>query len=239
MLMLQNQKIVIIGGSSGIGLETAKQAIALGAEVIIASRSEDKLQKAKEQLGAKAAAYTLDTTDEQQVQAFFEKIGTFDHLVVSAAETSGGSFLHTDTAQARQLFENKFWGQYYAAKYGAPNIAANGSITLFSGVVAYKSMVGSSVLGAVNAAVSSLGQTLALELAPIRVNIVSPGIIDTPSRSKMAEDARNDFYTAVAGKLPVKRVGKAEDVAQSVLYLLQNGFVTGTVLHTEGGHILT
>lgn len=91
--MLDNQKIVIIGGSSGIGLETAKQAVALGAEVIIASRSKEKLQKAKESLGSKVSVYTLDTTDEQQVEAFFEKVGTFDHLVVSAAETSGGSFL--------------------------------------------------------------------------------------------------------------------------------------------------
>src|SRR6478735_8364244 len=118
--MLKGKKIVIIGGSSGIGFETAQ---------------------------------------EQQVQSFFEKVGQFDHLVVSAAETSGGSFLHTNTAQARQLFENKFWGQYYAAKYGAPKILPHGSITLFSGVVAYKSMVGSSILGAVNAAVSNLGQT--------------------------------------------------------------------------------
>ncbi|UIO43033.1 SDR family oxidoreductase [Brevibacillus brevis] len=236
--MLHNQKIVIIGGSSGIGLETAKQAVALGAEVIIASRSEEKLQKAKESLGSKASAYTLDITDEQQVQAFFEKVGTFDHLVVSAAETSGGSFLQTDTAQARKLFDNKFWGQYYAAKYGAPKISTNGSITLFSGVVAYKAMIGSSALGAVNAAVSNLGQTLALELAPIRVNIVSPGIIDTPSRSKMPEDVRENFYATLADKLPVKRVGQAKDVAQSVLYLLQNSFVTGTVLHVEGGHIL-
>ncbi|WP_179035858.1 SDR family oxidoreductase [Paenibacillus sp. URB8-2] len=234
--MLHNQKVVIIGGSSGIGLEAAKQVIALGGEVIIASRSEEKLQNVKDQLGAKAVAYTLDTTDEQQVQSFFEKIGTFDHLVVSAAITSGGSFLHTETAQARQLFESKFWGQYYAAKYGAPNISPNGSITLFSGVVAYKAMIGSSVLGAVNAAISNLGQTLALELAPIRVNILSPGIIDTPSRSKMPEDARNDFYASVAGKLPVQRVGTAEDTAQGVLYLIQNGFVTGTVLHVDGGH---
>lgn len=237
--MLKDKKVVIIGGSSGIGLESAKQLIAQGAEVIIASRSEEKLQNAKEQLGVRATAYILDTTQEQQVQSFFEKIGQFDHLVVSAAETSGGSFLQTDTVQARKLFENKFWGQYYAAKYGASKILPNGSIILFSGVVAYKSMVGSAILGAVNAAISNLGQTLALELAPIRVNIVSPGIIDTPSRSKMPEEARNNFYNTVENKLPVKRIGKAEDVAQSVLYLLQNSFVTGTVLHVEGGHILT
>ncbi|PGX75474.1 SDR family oxidoreductase [Priestia megaterium] len=237
--MLKGKKIVIIGGSSGIGFETAKQVIAQGAEVIIASRSKNKLQNAKEQLGARATAFILDTTQEQQVQSFFEKVGQFDHLVVSAAETSGGSFLHTNTAQARQLFESKFWGQYYAAKYGAPKILPHGSITLFSGVVAYKSMVGSSILGAVNAAVSNLGQTLALELAPIRVNIISPGIIDTPSRSKMPEEPRNHFYATVGNKLPVKRIGRAEDVAQSVLYLLQNSFVTGTVLHVEGGHILS
>ncbi|RNB85888.1 SDR family oxidoreductase [Brevibacillus fluminis] len=236
--MLQNQKVVIIGGSSGIGLETAEQAIAKGAEVVIASRSGEKLRKAVEQLGSRASWFTLDTTQELEVQAFFEKVGAFDHLVVTAAETSGGPFLQTDTVQVRKLFDNKFWGQYYAAKYGAPNISANGSITLFSGVVAYKAMVGSSALGAVNAAVSNLGQTLALELAPIRVNVVSPGIIDTPSRSKMPEASRNQFYETVAGKLPVKRVGQAEDVAQAVFYLLQNTFVTGTVLHVEGGHIL-
>lgn len=120
--MLKDKKVVMIGGSSGIGLESAKQLIAHGAEVIIASRSEDKLRNAKEQLGDRATAYTLDTTQEQQVQSFFEKIGQFDHLVVSAAETSGGSFLQTDTALARKLFENKFWGQYYAAKYGASKI---------------------------------------------------------------------------------------------------------------------
>lgn len=236
--MLQDKKVVIIGGSSGIGFESAKQAIAEGAEVIIASRSNEKLRNAVEQLGDKATAFILDITQEQQVQSFFEKVGQFDHLVVSAAETSGGSFLQTDTAQARQLFENKFWGQYNAVKYGAPKILSHGSITLFSGVVAYKSMIGSSILGAVNAAVSNLGQTLALELAPIRVNIVSPGIIDTPSRSKMPEEERNHFYAKIGNKLPVKRIGRAEDVAQSVLYLLQNSFVTGTVLHVEGGHIL-
>lgn len=236
--MLHNQKVVIIGGSSGIGLETARQALEQGAEVIIASRSAAKLKDAKERLNGSVSSYVLDTTDEEQVRGFFEEIGTYDHLVVSAAETSGGKFLETDSAASRQLFENKFWGQYYAAKYGSLQLTANGSITLFSGVVAYKTMVGSAALGAVNAAVSNLGQTLALELAPIRVNVVSPGIIDTPSRSKMSQDAREQFYNAVAGKLPVNRVGAASDVAQSVLYLIQNTFVTGTVLHVDGGHRL-
>lgn len=236
--MLDHQKIVIIGGSSGIGLETARQAVALGAQVVIASRKEHKLRQAQEQLGSEASAHVLDTAQEGKVREFFEEIGSFDHLVITAAETSGGAFLEMETAKARQLFENKFWGQYHAVKYGAPRISANGSITLFSGVVAFKSMAGSSVLGAVNAAVANLGQTLALELAPVRVNVVSPGIIDTPSRSQMSDEARNRFYAAIADKLPVKRVGTAEDVAQSVLYLISNSFVTGTVLHVEGGHLL-
>nr|WP_193580864.1 SDR family oxidoreductase [Paenibacillus aceris] len=220
-------------------METAQKAIALGAQVIIASRSEEKLNKAKELLGSQAQVYVLDTTNESEVQSFFEKLGSCDHLVISAAETSGGSFLQSETKQARALFENKFWGQYHASKYGAPALSPNGSITLFSGVVAYKPMVGSALLGAVNAAISNLGQTLALELAPLRVNVVSPGIIDTPARSKMAEAARKQFYETVGEKLPVKRVGFAEEVAQSVLYLIQNPFVTGTVLHVDGGHRLT
>ncbi|MEC0177511.1 SDR family oxidoreductase [Paenibacillus favisporus] len=238
MLKLNHQKAVIIGGSSGIGLETAKLLSDAGAEVIIASRSGEKLQKAKEDLGPAAEAYMLDITREEEVRSFFESVGPFDHLIVTAAETSGGPFLHTETAQARKLFDNKFWGQYYAAKFGTPHIRSKGSITLFSGVVAYKTMPGSSVLGAVNAAISNLGQTLALELAPLRVNIVSPGIIDTPSRSQMPDEARREFYAAVGGKLPVQRVGTAEEVAQGVLFLIQNSFVTGTVLHVEGGHTL-
>ncbi|MHA6531770.1 SDR family oxidoreductase [Paenibacillus sp. BAC0078] len=238
--MLTGQKVVIIGGSSGIGLETAKLAAAAGAEVVIASRSAHKLEQAREAIGpdAKVSSYALDITNEDQVQSFFGELEAFDHLVVSAAETSGGAFLTTATSASRKLMENKFWGQYYAAKYAAPKLNPHGSITLFSGVVAFKAMAGSSMLGAVNAAVANLGQTLALELAPLRVNIVSPGIIDTPSRAGMAAEARNAFYSSIAGKLPVQRVGTAADVAQGVLYLIHNGFVTGTVLHVEGGHTL-
>ncbi|WP_379156593.1 SDR family oxidoreductase [Paenibacillus sp. sgz5001063] len=238
--MLEGQKIVIIGGSSGIGLATAQLAAVDGAEVVLASRSEGKLEQAKAVLGpgANVVTYTLDVTDEDQVRSLFAELGAFDHLVVTAAETKGGPFLTTPTSASRQLMDNKFWGQYYAAKYAAPNLNPRGSITLFSGVVAFKAMAGSSVLGAVNAAVANLGQTLALELAPLRVNTVSPGIIDTPSRAGMTEETRSAFYKSTAAKLPVQRVGTALDVAEGVLYLIRNGFVTGTVLHVEGGHTL-
>ncbi|SDJ10783.1 Enoyl-(Acyl carrier protein) reductase [Natribacillus halophilus] len=157
---------------------------------------------------------------------------------MTAGIATYGNFLETDTSQDRDLFEGKFWEQYNVAKYGAPNVAEDGSIIFFSGVVAYKAMEGASALSAVNAAVSTLGQTLALELAPKRVNVVSPGVIDTPSRYGMAEEDRKAFYDAVGGQLPMNRVGQPEDVAESVIYLLRNGFSTGETLHVEGGHRL-
>lgn len=236
--MFQNKRIVIIGGSSGIGLAAAKLVVAQGGEVIIASRSSEKLEKAKMELDGQVKSYVLDITKEEEVKLFFANVGTIDHLVVTAAETAGGSFLLSDTETDKKMFDNKYWGQYYATKYGAKTISPEGSITLFSGIVAYKAMVGSATLSAINAAVAALGKTLALELAPIRVNVISPGIIDTPSRSKMPEVSRNEFYMGVANKLPVKRVGEADDVAKGILYLLSNSFVSGTVLHVDGGHTL-
>lgn len=235
---LQNKKIVIIGGSSGIGFESAKRAVNQGAEVIIAGRSEEKLQKAKAEIGSNTTTYSLDFTKEEDVKTFFETIGKIDSLVVTAGIATYGNFLETETSQDRQLFDGKFWGQYHAAKYGAPNVSKDGSIILFSGVVAFKAMEASSALGAVNAAISSLGRSLALELAPVRVNVVSPGVVDTPSRYEMSPEEREEFYNGVAEGLPLNRVGQPEDVAEGVIYLLRNNFTTGEILHIEGGHRL-
>jgi len=237
-MKLKNKKIVIIGGSSGIGLESAKLAVEQGAEVVIAGRSEEKLQKAKAEIDSKITTYSLDFTQEENVKNFFDEIGELDSLVVTAGIATYGNFIETSTSQDRQLFDGKFWGQYHAAKYGAPNLSKDGSIILFSGVVAFKAMEGSSALGAVNAAIASLGRTLALELAPVRVNVISPGVVDTPSRYDMSLEERKEFYNGVAEGLPLNRVGQSEDVAESVIYLLRNNFSTGEILHVEGGHRL-
>ncbi|EST13309.1 SDR family oxidoreductase [Sporolactobacillus laevolacticus] len=234
---MKNERVVIIGGSSGIGFEIAKLAVQKEAEVIIAGRTINKLKAAQKQLG-NVTYYSLDVEDEAAVKDFFAKIGEINHLAVPAAKTGGGKFLETETITARQLFDNKFWGQYYAAKYGAPNIRKGGSIVLFSGVVAFKHMIGASALGALNAAIANLGQTLALELAPIRVNVISPGIIDTPARASMNESDRAAYYQNVAAQLPVERVGLPEDVAKSAIHAMENGFMTGNIIHVDGGHHL-
>ncbi|GMA07732.1 short chain dehydrogenase [Tetragenococcus halophilus subsp. flandriensis] len=235
---LNGKKIVIVGGSSGIGLASAKKAVDQGAEVIIVSRSSEKLAEAKQEIGKDITSYTADMTKENEMEDLFAEIGTFDHLVVTAGTATYGNFLDTEVSEARALFDNKFWGQYIAVKYGVPRLSEEGSVTLFSGVVAFKAMVGSAALGAVNASIANLGQTLALELAPIRVNVVSPGIIDTPSRYGMPEVERKEFYQDMAEQLPLKRVGQADDVADSVIYLMKNSFVTGEIVHNEGGHRL-
>lgn len=235
-MSVEGKKVVITGGSSGIGMATAKALIAQGANVAIASRSPEKLKRASELLGPKAETYSLDVTREWDVKDFFEEVGPFDHLVTAAGPEAGDKpILQLNTAAARSMFESKFWGQYYAAKYGAPKIQDGGSITMFSGWISRKPMAGLSTFAAIDGAIESLIRILALELAPIRVNAVTPGAIETPLWNSMPEDDRRATLNAFAAALPVKRVGKPEDVKKAVLYLIDNGFTTGAVIDVDGG----
>ena len=233
-MSLKNKKIVIIGGSSGIGLATAKAASAKGANVVIASRSQEKLENASAEIGSNCIVFPLDFSLEESVKTFFDQCGQFDHLVTTAMIGAGGPFLEFETETARKVFDSKFWGQYYAAKYGAPQINPGGSITFFSGVASQKPNPGRGAIAAINGAIEGLCRTLAVELSPIRVNVISPGLIATPLYDKMPDDDRASFFNSMADKLPVKRVGAAEDVAQTVLYLMNNGF-TGSVFEVNGG----
>lgn len=235
-MSMQAKKVVITGGSSGIGLATAKELVAAGAQVVIAGRSAQKLEQASVMLGPLAETYTLDVTKEREVEDFFAKVGSFDHLVTAAGPEAGDKpVLQLQTAAARNMFESKFWGQYYAAKYGAPKLRDEASITLFSGWISRKPMVGLSTFAAIDGAIESLTRVLALELAPIRVNAVVPGAIETPLWHSIPETQRREILDSFAVSLPVKRVGQAEDVSKAVLYLIDNGFTTGAVIDIDGG----
>ncbi len=234
-MRFKDQKIVIIGGSSGIGLAIAKMAAAEGATVVIASRSEEKLRKAAAQVQGIVETVTVNITDEDSIKALFEKVGDFRHLTTPGSEAPMGAFLELDTKSARAGFDSKFWGQYHAARHGARRMRPGGSITFFAGLWSQRPVPGSSVVTAINSAIEGLGRALALELAPIRVNTISPGITDTPIYSGMQAEDKEALFKKVASSIPVKRVGKPEDIAQAVLFLMDNAYTTGSTLYVDGG----
>ena len=236
--MLTGKRAVFIGGSSGMGLAAAQLALKVGAQVVIAGRSREKLEQAKKEMGGRAEALSLDATDEAAVKAFFQQVGTFDHLVTTITSGERKAFLKLDMAVAKAHFDGKFWGQWLAAKYGAPQIKAGGSITFFSGIWSHRPPAEVAVVAAMNSGIEGLTRALAVELAPLRVNAVAPGLIDTPLYASMPVEVREGMFAAYGAAAPAKRVGRPEDVAQTVVYLMANAFTTGTTIFVDGGYTL-
>ncbi len=238
-MLLAHKRIIIIGGGSGMGLATAIAATAAGARVVIASRSRDKLEKARRVIGGDTEVMPLDVMDEAAVRAFFHRVGEFDHLTTPGNVAAGGPFLTRDTAAVRADFDSKFWGQYLAAKYGAPLIRPGGSIVLFSGIYSQRPSAGVSGVAAINSAIEGLTRGLAVELAPIRVNAVSPGLVDnTPIFDAMPKEAKDEMFQRFAAAVPLNRAGQPEEIAQTVLYLMSNTLTTGSTLYVDGGYTL-
>lgn len=235
-MSVQGKKVVIIGGTSGIGLATAKAAIAAGAEVVIASRSAQKLATAKADIGGKIDAQTIDLMAESSIHDFFQNMGQIDHLVISAGSVKTGPIRELAFNDAVDSMTSKFWGPYLAAKYAQVN--PDTSITLFSGILSRRPSPGFAALASINAAVEGLGRALALELAPVRVNVISPGLVETPVYEGMPPAQRQAYFESMAKQLPVKRIGTPEDIAATVLHLMQNGYTTGTVVDVDGGSLL-
>ena len=232
-------RVVVVGGSSGIGLATAKAAAGVGAAVVVAGRSEERLREAVEGMGAakeRVEARAVDLTQKGDVEAFFAGLGEIDHLVLPGSSVTTGTLKELDLAEARASMDSKFWGPYVAVRHARVDEA--GSVTLFSGALSRRPAPGTAALSAVNAAIEALGRALALELAPVRVNVVSPGLVDTPAYGGMPAEQREAMYRAAADRLPVGRVGAAEDAAATALYLMQNGFSTGAVVDVDGGGLI-
>lgn len=233
---LTGKKIIVLGGTSGFGLATAKAAATAGASVIIASRSQQNVDKALNELPSGITGATVDVTDEAALQSFFNQIGSFDHLVVTAGDSMPA--FEPNYQQARQTFEVRFWGAYLAAKTAAPHIRPDGSITLTNGIVAIRPWKGWSVTAAVAGALESLTRGLALDFAPIRVNAVTAGMVKTPLWSVISPEQREAMYADQAAKLPTGRIGEPEDIAETYLYLMQSGFTTGQTIVIDGGAVI-
>ncbi|WP_416356819.1 SDR family oxidoreductase [Aureimonas phyllosphaerae] len=236
MTELNGRRVLVVGGSSGIGLAVAGQADGAGARVTIASRSQAKLQAARSALGPHAEAAVLDTGDMTGIEAFFAERDAFDHVVVSAAQTATGPVRTLPLEDARQAMESKFWGAYRIAR--AARINERGSLTLITGYLADRPSATSVTQGAINAALDGLARGLALELSPIRVNTVSPGMIDTPLWSKLSDEAREAAFERARANLPAKAVGQPDDIANAVLFLMRTPFATGSTVRVDGGGVI-
>ena len=234
-MLLKGKKVVVVGGSSGIGLATAELAKGEGADVIIASRNVERLDAAANRLNA--VAIPADVTSDESVTELFRRCGAVDHVVVTAAQLRTGPFRMVAMEDVRATMEAKFWGAWRVAR--AAEFRPGGSLTLVSGYLSVRPRPNSAIIGAANGALESLARSLALELAPVRVNAVSPGIIDTPIRAAMPEEARRDMLAKTAAALPVGRVGLGEDIARQILAFMTIGFATGSIVYLDGGALVT
>jgi NAD(P)-dependent dehydrogenase (short-subunit alcohol dehydrogenase family) len=236
---LAGQRIVILGGSSGIGLATAQAAATEGASVVIVSSRSARVNAALAALPAGTDGRTLDLTDEPAVKTFFAGLGPLDHLIFTAGEALQlGVLTDTDIATARDFFELRYWGAYRAAKYGCSLIRPGGSIVFTSGLAGMRPHPGWSLGASICAAMEGLTRALAVELAPIRVNIVAPGVVKSPLWANMAETDRAALYRQTAEKLPVGHVGEVEEIAEAYLYLMRQTYGTGEILRVDGGGAL-
>jgi len=230
------QRSVIVGGTSGIGLATAEKLLDLGHEVTIAGRDAKRIEQAAKRLNGKARAVALDAADPASARAAFTSIGAFDHLVLALGGNVGaGPFATIDLADMRRPFEDKVFGHFATAQAALPFLAKDGSLTFLSAVSGQAAMPGTAALGAANAAVAALAPILAVELKPLRVNAVSPGVIDTPWWRFVPDDAKAALFADSAAKTPVGRVGTAADIADAVAFLIGNRFMTGATIICDGG----
>ncbi|MEV4239009.1 SDR family oxidoreductase [Nocardia sp. NPDC050408] len=246
---MNGKKLLVIGGRSGIGRQIAADALDAGAHVVLAGRDREAVDRAVARIvddyatngahdpsgpSASVVGATVDLTDEDSIRVLAEQIGNLDYLVSVAAAHANGPVTQLDRSAVDQAFDAKVIGPLLLAKHFAPRIHGGGAILLFSGVAAWRPAPGRAVMATTNGAVSFLAEALAVELAPIRVNALSPGIVDSGAWDGLGPD-KNQFLASIATTNPARRVGHPSDISAAALLALTNPFLTGTTLHIDGG----
>jgi NAD(P)-dependent dehydrogenase (short-subunit alcohol dehydrogenase family) len=233
---MTQEHIVVVGGSAGIGLATARLLLAQGARVTITGRSAQRLEAAGKSLTGAVEIANFDAADAGRSGAFFTKTGSFDHLVLSFGSGRGlGPFRELDLADVRRGFDEKVWPHLHCAQAASRTIRKDGSITFIAAVSAEAGFPGTAGLAAANGVLTTLTPLLAAELKPLRVNAVSPGVVDTAWWDFLPAEQRRAAFADYATRTPVGRVGTADDIARAVAFLVQDSFVTGHVLTCDGG----
>lgn len=235
-----SQRTLIIGGTSGIGFAVANLLTQRSDKVILAGRNVDKLQAAQQRLAAEAEIHVLDIANEAQLAELAGTLGKVDNIIVTSASFAQGGALSTlSLSAAKEAFDTKFWGSLAVAKYLSPCLNPRGTLTFTTGFLARRPIAGTMVKTTMNAALESAVKILAKELSPIRVNAVSPGLTDTESHAHLDAQARQRMLDNAAASLPVKTWGKPEDIARGYLFIIDNPFVTGTMIDIEGGGLVS
>ncbi|GCE28698.1 short chain dehydrogenase [Dictyobacter alpinus] len=235
---LTGKTVVIIGASSGMGRAVAAEVAARDAHTIMVSRSAEKLAQARQGITGNIETMTANMLDEQSMNQLFAQIGSLDHLVMTAVadETQLFSPLATMSTEVAQRGMEKFWGTFFVVRAAVPHIAATGSITLTSSVsILNPSRGGLSVMSAASGAVAVFARTLAAELAPIRVNVVAPGTVNTGVWATQSPAQRTSSEQWARENLPVQHMGEPGELAQGFLFLMTNTYTTGVILPIDGG----
>ena len=233
---LQDRTILVVGRGSGIARAVTLLARSEGARIIVAGRDRAKLASSYDDGGI--SSETLDITDDESIAALADRVGRVDHVVSTASARARGKLADLQRENLLQSFDTKVIGPTMLAKRFAGQINPGGSFVLFSGVHAFKHNVGYLGVGITNGAVDFLTRWLAVELAPIRVNAISPGVIDTGAWDAMGEDGKREYFEQIAAHNPTGRIGTPDDVAAAVLFAMTNSFMTGMTLKVDGGEPL-